>query len=116
MSYTLVKQNPLSAGQTLSPDLFEGDAMFNPKWGVFAAGLGAFALAASYDIRLGIAAGVVMTVIVAIYLWIRLRFAFEPDHSGANRAALANRVRRLGENRREAQAREGTPKNRPDPR
>ncbi|MGB3469586.1 MAG: hypothetical protein WBA51_02035 [Erythrobacter sp.] len=86
--------------------------MFDPKWGVFAVALGAFALAASYDLRLGVAAGVVIAIIAAIYLWIRLRFAFGNEDSPADRSKLATRFARLGKNRRDALAREGTRKDR----
>ena len=78
--------------------------MFNPKWGVIAVALSVFALAASYDAQLGLAVGIGLVVITAIILWIQLRFALEPGESPADRSALARRFKRLGRNRRAAQA------------
>ncbi|MEM9086512.1 MAG: hypothetical protein AAGB23_11365 [Pseudomonadota bacterium] len=78
--------------------------MFNPKWGVIAVAIGVFALAASYDAQLGLAVGIGFVVIVAIALWIRVRFALQPGTSPADRSALSQRFRTLGRNRRVAQA------------
>ena len=90
--------------------------MFNPKWGVIAVALGVFALAAGYDAQLGLAVGIGLVVIVAIALWIRLRFAMQPGVSPADRSQLAARYNRLGRNRRAAQAAESSAQARPDPR
>ena len=53
-------------------DVFEGETMFNPKWGVLLVGLAVFAMAASYDADLGLAVGIVLVVLVSIALWIRV--------------------------------------------
>ena len=85
-------------------DVFEGETMFNPKWGVLLVGLAVFAMAAGYDADLGLAVGIVLVVLVSIALWIRVRFAFQPGKSPADRQTLAKRFKRLGRNRRAAQA------------
>lgn len=77
--------------------------MFNPKWGVIAAALGVFALAATYSAQLGWAVGVGLVVITAFVLWVQVRFAMQPGVDRADRSALANRFNRLGRNRRVAQ-------------
>lgn len=99
-------------------DVFEGETMFNPKWGVLLVALAVFAMAASYDADLGLAVGIVLVLLVSIALWIRVRFAFQPGKSPADRQALASRFKRLGRNRRAAQAEEAQLRSqtRPDPR
>ncbi len=78
--------------------------MLDPKWGILAVALSLFALAAGYDAQLGLAVGIVLVVIAAIALWIRLRFACRPGKSPADRSAVTDRMKRLGRNRRAAQA------------
>ena len=78
--------------------------MLNPKWATIAVALGVFALAAGYDAQLGLAVGIVIVVIAALYLWVQLRFAIEPGESPADRSKLAQRFATLGRNRRAAQA------------
>jgi len=80
--------------------------MLDPKWFVIGVALGAAALAANYDVGLGMAAGVVLAILVGIYLWIRINLAIGDSQPGSNRARLARRIQRLGRNRREAQAKE----------
>ena len=80
--------------------------MFNPKWGVLLVALSVFALAAGYDAQLGLGVGIGLVVIIAIVLWIRVRFAFQPGESNADRSRLLRRFKRLGRNRRAAQAEE----------
>ncbi|MDJ0979028.1 MAG: hypothetical protein QNI87_10900 [Erythrobacter sp.] len=96
-------------------ELFEGDTMLNPKWGVIAVALAVFALAASYDAQLGLGVGIGLVVIVAIALWIRVRFALQPGESPADRSKLASRFKRLGRNRRAAQAAELRSQSRSEP-
>lgn len=104
MFYQTVKGQSITARTVAPTDLFDGETMFNPKWGVIAMALGVFAIAATYDAQLGLAVGIGLVVIVAIYLWIQLRFALQPGESPADRSALAQRFSRLGKNRRAAQA------------
>ncbi|MEE4289638.1 MAG: hypothetical protein V2J14_09735 [Erythrobacter sp.] len=78
--------------------------MFDPKWGVLIVALSVFALAASFDAKLGWAVGFVLAAIAAIALYIQFRIGFRSGTSPADRARLANRYRRLGSNRRAAQA------------
>ena len=80
--------------------------MFSPKWAVIAVALAIFAMAASYDAQLGLAVGVVLVVITAIALWIRVRFSYQPGTNNADRTRLRERFKRLGRNRRAAQAEE----------
>ncbi len=86
--------------------------MLDPKWAIIAVALGVFALAAGYDAQLGLAAGVVLAVLAAMYLWFRVRFSHEREQLGASRAALSSRFSSLGRNRRTAEARETAERNR----
>ncbi len=96
----------------MAANFFEDKTMLDPKWAVIAVALGVFALAASYDAQLGLAAGVVLAIIGGVYLWIRVRFSYEPDQLGASRAVLSRRFLSLGRNRRAAEARETATRNR----
>lgn len=100
-----------------SADFFEGDTMLSPKWAVLAVALSVFALAASYDAELGLAVGVALLILVSIGLWIRVRFAMQPGESNTDRYKMSKRFKRLGRNRRAAQAAsELGPQTRTDPR
>lgn len=76
--------------------------MFDPKWGVLAVALIVFAMAASYDMQLGYAAGAGLGMLALIYIGIRYLFSFEPLQAGSKRGVLANRLSRLTRNRRKA--------------
>jgi len=104
MFYALVTGRPLLSTDRVPTDLFEGDTMFNPKWGVLAVALGVFALAAAYSVELGLAVGLVLASVSAIALWAYLRSAFQQGESRTDRSTLALRFSRLGRNRRAAQA------------
>ncbi|MEO1729334.1 MAG: hypothetical protein AAFR64_01190 [Pseudomonadota bacterium] len=104
MFYSTASDSPLSVLKATPIDLFEGDTMLDPKWGIFAVALGIFALAASYSVQLGLAVGIGIVAVAAIFLWVQLRFAFQPGESPADRSALTRRFNRLGRNRRAAQA------------
>lgn len=82
--------------------------MIDLKWFVLGVGLGAFALAANYDMRLGIASGVVLALGFGIYLLISIRLSSEPGQAGSNRARLARRLALLSRNRRDAQQQEAS--------
>jgi len=96
------------------PALHEDDrSWINPKWVVTGVALAAFGLILSYDLRLGLAAGVVLGVIGALWLYVALRFG---SLSGApsGRLALAAQFRQQMRNRRRAAARSG-PQQGPNP-
>jgi hypothetical protein len=76
-------------------------AWIEPKWLVAAVALAAFGMLASYDVRLGMAAGALLGVIGALWFYIAVRYG---SLSGApsGRQALAQRVRVQEANRRAA--------------
>jgi hypothetical protein len=76
----------------------------SPKWIVAAVALAAGGLLASYDLRLGLAAGALLAAVVLVWLYIALRYG---SLSGAPsvRGALVERLRRQTANRRSAAAR-----------
>lgn len=78
-------------------------AWLNPKWLVLGVALAAFGLIASYDLRLGLAAGAFLGVIGAMWLYLALRYG---SLSGATsgRKKLVALVRRQALNRRHAAA------------
>lgn len=75
----------------------------SPKWLVAGVALAADGLLMSYDLRLGIAASVLLGVIVAMWLYLALRYG---SLSGApsGRSALVAQVRAQESNRRRAAA------------
>jgi hypothetical protein len=78
-------------------------AWLNPKWLVIGVALAAFGLILSYDLRLGLAAGALLGVIGAMWLYLALRYG---SLSGATsgRKTLVAQVRRQASNRRRAAA------------
>ncbi len=89
---------------TLAPRAIfqEEEPMIDLKWYVIGAGLIAFALLASYDQALGIAAGVVLAVIAAIRISLWFLLAPEKGAPESERGAMIERFQRLSENRRKA--------------
>ena len=85
----------------------DDSAWLNPKWLVTGVALAAFGLLLSYDIRLGMAAGALLGVIGAVWLYLALRYG---SLSGApsGRKALVAQVRQQMANRRQAARRSGT--------
>ncbi|PLK23365.1 hypothetical protein C0V72_09850 [Porphyrobacter sp. TH134] len=88
-----------------------------PKWLVVGVALAADGLLMSYDLRLGIAASVLLGVIAAMWLYLALRYG---SLSGApsGRSALVAQVRVQESNRRSAAAitrGESGPQDRPNP-
>jgi hypothetical protein len=73
------------------------------KWLVSGVALAADGLLLGYDLRLGLAAGAVLAVIAAVWLYIALRYG---SLSGAPsvRASLVERARQQSVNRRRAVA------------
>lgn len=106
MSTAVGLNNPVIVRARLPLDLFEGDTMLDPKWFVIGVALGVFALAANYDMQLGIAVGTVLAILGAIYLFVKIKLSIEPGQEGSNRAKLARRMSLLSSNRRIAQKRE----------
>ncbi|MEL7188962.1 MAG: hypothetical protein AAGK17_05365 [Pseudomonadota bacterium] len=91
---------PLSAFST------DGDMMINPKWLVFGVLLSAFVLLANYDLQLGLAAGSILGIVLAIYAWVQYRLWLADHEPGDTRRAMINRMRKLTENRRRARNKE----------
>jgi hypothetical protein len=83
------------------------------KWLVSGVALAADALLLNYDLRLGVAAGVLTAVVAAVWLYIALRFG---SLSGVPsvRSPLMERSRQQAANRRKAQGRSGAQQS-PDP-
>lgn len=84
----------------------DGVSMFDPKWFVIGFALSAVALIANYDVRLGMAAGVLLLAAAGIYLWISVWLASDIDAPRSERAAMFNRFARLARNRRKARVKE----------
>jgi hypothetical protein len=84
----------------------DNGAAFSPKWLVAGVALAADALLFSYDIRLGLAASALLGVVLAMWLYLALRYG---SLSGApsGRNALMAQVRVREGNRLDAAARLG---------
>ena len=80
-------------------------AWLDPKWIVSACALAAFGLILNYDLRLGIAAGIVLAVIGAFWLFIALRFGSLSGGPASGRNGLVVGVRAQISNRRLASLR-----------
>ena len=89
----------------VSPD--DKRSWLKPKWLVSGAALAAFALIASYDLRLGLAAGALLGLAGAVWLYLALRYG---SLSGApsDRSVMVDRARQQMSNRRNAATREDT--------
>ena len=85
----------------LAPERLAG--WLSPKWLVAGVALAADGMLINYDLRLGIAASVLIGVIVAMWLYLALRYG---SLSGApsGRSALVAQVRAQESNRRRAAA------------
>lgn len=83
----------------LSPD---DGTLFNPKWFVIGFALVALVLIASYDVRLGLAAGAVLGSFGALWLLFVLRFGIGTDEGPSDRRQLIDRSRQQLRNRRNA--------------
>jgi hypothetical protein len=81
-------------------------AWLDPKWIVSACALTAFGLILNYDLRLGIAAGIVLGVIGAFWLFIALRYGSLSGGPASGRSGLVAGVRAQINNRRLATLRE----------
>lgn len=76
------------------------------KWLVGGVAVGSCALLASYDFRLGMAAGTLMAVIAGIWLYLALRYG-SLSGTPSVRTALVERARQQSANRRRAEAGSG---------
>lgn len=78
----------------------------SPKWLVSGVALLADGLLLNYDLRLGIAAGALTAAVVAVWLYVALRFG---SLSGVPsvRSPLVERARQQAANRREAERQSG---------
>ena len=76
----------------------------SPKWLVAIVALAAFALLIGYDLRLGIAAGVVLGVVVLLWLYLALRYGSLSDGPPRERKAIVAQFRQQQSNRRDAAA------------
>jgi hypothetical protein len=83
------------------------DWPFDPKWLVIGFALGALAMVAAFDLRIGAALASAFVLILVFYLWIRFRFAPEPGEPVSERDAMMERFSKLREQRRRAAEREG---------
>ncbi len=94
----------MPAPTTLAPRAIfpKEEPMIDLKWYVIGAALIAFALLASYNQALGIAAGVVLAVIAVIRISLWFWLAPEKDAPASERGAMIERFERLSENRRKA--------------
>jgi hypothetical protein len=87
----------------VSPD--EG-WFLNPKWFVIAVALAALALIIDYDLRLGLAAGALVGVIAALWLFLVLRLGFLGEDRPSYRRRMLERFRQQFTNRCSAEQRE----------
>jgi hypothetical protein len=85
----------------------------SPKWLVGGVAMAACAMLASYDIRLGMAAGTLLAVAVLGWLYVALRYG-SLSGTPSVRTALVERARQQSANRRSAATQPGAP-DRSDP-
>jgi hypothetical protein len=78
---------------------------FSPKWPVALVALATWALVMGYDLRLGIAAGILLGVIAALWLYIALRYGSLSDGPPRKRKAIVAQFLQQQSNRRRAAAR-----------
>ncbi|MFY7744277.1 MAG: hypothetical protein ACOVQY_02560 [Erythrobacter sp.] len=78
--------------------------LFDPKWFVLGFAFIGWALIATYDLRLGIAAGAVLGTFVALWLYFGLRFGLiGGEDRPSYRRLMADRFRQQLRNRRNAE-------------
>jgi hypothetical protein len=74
----------------------------HPKWLVSGVALAAFGLILSFDLRLGLAFGALLAVVLAGWLYVALRFGSLSGKPASGRQALVARFQRQTSNRRRA--------------
>lgn len=82
-----------------SPD---DGSFLDPKWFVIGFAVAAFALVLHYDLRLGLAAGSLLGVFAALWLYLALRFGLLGGSPPSERRAMQERFRKQVSNRRHA--------------
>lgn len=82
-----------------SPD---DGSFLDPKWLVIGFAVAAFALILHYDLRLGLAAGALLGVFAALWLYLALRFGLLGGEHPSERRAMQERFRKQVSNRRRA--------------
>lgn len=90
---------------------------FSPKWLVAGVALAVFGILMSYDWRLGLAAGVLLGAVLALWVYVAVRYG-TPAGAPSGRTALVAQMRARESHRRNAAARrrEGSgPQERADP-
>lgn len=85
----------------------------SPKWLVSIVAIAADGLLLNYDLRLGLAAAVLIAVVVAVWLYIALRFGSLSGQPSV-RSPLVDLARQQAANRREAE-RQSAPEQGADP-
>jgi len=76
----------------------------SPKWLVAGAALAVFGILTSYDLRLGLAAGALLGVVGAMWLYLAVRYG-SLGGAPSRRTALVAQIRAREANRRSAAAR-----------
>jgi hypothetical protein len=77
--------------------------MIHPRWFVIGFAIAAVALILHYDLRLGLAAGSLVGVFAAVWLFLALRFGLLGDDRPSDRRVMLDRFRKQLSNRREAE-------------
>jgi hypothetical protein len=83
----------------VSPD--EG-SFLDPKWFVIGFAFAAFALILHYDLRLGLAAGTLLGLVAALWLYLVLRFSLPGRSQPSERRLMEERFRKQVSNRSKA--------------
>jgi hypothetical protein len=77
----------------------------DPKWFVIGFAVAAVALILHYDLRLGLAAGALLGVFAALWLYLVLRFGLLDDRRPSHRRVLQERFLKQASNRHRAAGR-----------
>lgn len=80
----------------------EEGALLDPKWFVIGFALAGLALMIHYDLRLGLAAGALVGMVAALWLYLALRFGLVGDDRPSYRRAMLDRFRQQLSNRSSA--------------
>lgn len=80
----------------------EDGSFLDPKWFVIGFTFAAFALILHYDLRLGLAAGSLLGIVAALWMYLTLRFGLLGGTPPSGRRAMQERLRKQVSNRRSA--------------
>lgn len=105
--------SPKPAPAAIGAVLEEDESMLDPKWYVIGASAALFVLLANYSPMFGIAAGVVIALILVLRVSLWFWLAPERGAPASERGAMVERFRRLSDNRRLARVKEMAAKARP---